>query len=151
MHYLEGMRKSLAVLIVGVFLFSAFSVAGNSISDTTNLIEDNSADMLVEIIEQGEVEVLGDEPLLQPRENTVADRTPNEYPNSGQLVKVAIATTNVKELATFLSDVEYNGLIGTNSNQAGMAVPILDVPIDCIAGISSLPSTIAVYEPNERV
>ncbi|MCK5397996.1 MAG: hypothetical protein KAJ33_07095, partial [Thermoplasmata archaeon] len=69
MHYLEGMRKSLAVLIVCVFLFSAFSVIGNNTSSTIDLIEESTVNISEDMVDQTGL-VVGSEPMLNPRENS---------------------------------------------------------------------------------
>jgi len=61
--------------------------------------------------------------------------------------KVIVATTNVAELADYLSDFDYDGIIGAGtSNRNGIAFPVLSVPPAAIAGIASLPGVMGVYD-----
>jgi len=90
-------------------------------------------------------------PIRSPEteERVLHDMLPNIDPtleadrNSKALQKVAIATTNVPELARLLEKYEYSGLVGT-SGGSGFALPVLEIPGLAIDDVASLPSTISV-------
>ncbi len=62
-------------------------------------------------------------------------------------VKVIVATTNIPELANYLSAYNYDGIIGSqSSDRKGVAFPVLGVPQSAIEGIAKLPSVLGVYD-----
>jgi hypothetical protein len=61
--------------------------------------------------------------------------------------KVIVATYDVAELAVYLSNFDYDGIIGAQpSNRKGVAFPVLSVPPSAIAGIAALPDVLGVYD-----
>ena len=105
---------------------------------------------------------MGDNVITQPSEGglSTGDIKPldneqgpdKQFSRKGKLIKVIIVTTDVTELATLLSDYEYNGLIGSNSsNSRGIAFPILEVPSNALAKISQLPNVLGVYDYKEEI
>ncbi|MDO9537858.1 MAG: Ig-like domain-containing protein, partial [Thermoplasmata archaeon] len=71
----------------------------------------------------------------------VINSKPNLY------LKVIVATNDVPELANYLSNYNYEGIIGTQtSSRNGVAFPVLSVPPSAIEGIAALPAVLGVYD-----
>ncbi|MBU4032618.1 MAG: hypothetical protein KKH79_08830 [Candidatus Thermoplasmatota archaeon] len=66
--------------------------------------------------------------------------------------KVIVATNDINELAFFLIDYDYNGLVGDSSTiSRGIAFPILEVPTYILADIEKLPSVLGIYDYEEPI
>ncbi|MBU4591328.1 MAG: Ig-like domain-containing protein [Candidatus Thermoplasmatota archaeon] len=73
--------------------------------------------------------------------------TTGSMPVKKAFTKIIVATTDVAELSRYLSDYDYDGIIGSQqSTRKGVAFPVLSVPQGAIEGIASLPSVLGVYD-----
>ncbi|MCK5037937.1 MAG: hypothetical protein KAS16_02450, partial [Thermoplasmata archaeon] len=140
-------KQYLSVGIVLLFVMSAFG----SIVNTGLFGDDMMADVLYEngsndgniLIDQD-----GNDGLAK-MDGSLQELVKN--PTKG-LTRVIIATTDPAEVATFLKDYEYRGLIGTRpiSNGLDLSTYTLEVPIDCLDKLTELSSVYGIYSHPEQ-
>ncbi|MCK4757416.1 MAG: S8 family serine peptidase, partial [Thermoplasmata archaeon] len=132
-------RKGLSVLIVMMMLFSSFMVMIPANMDGWNSdgVPDNILDGATE--ESGLADITsaadGQSPVNGPAKKAKG------------MMKVYVATNDVKELADFLSDYEFKGALGDKNNvRDEIAFLLLEIPIKALGTIMDLEGVIGVYE-----
>ena len=131
------MQKYLSLCIVGLFILSAFGAMGTVLSGEDNIPDIDSINSMED----------GDE-LLNDSDIDMLDESLREAVNGNikGLTKVIIATTNLGELADFLDDYEYRGLLGNKGIPDGTIKTVeLEVPINSLDAIAELPSVYGIY------
>ncbi|MFO7618656.1 MAG: hypothetical protein R6W91_03250 [Thermoplasmata archaeon] len=122
----------MSVCVVWLFVLSAFGAIGNTFFlGNGSALNDSDG-------------IAAEDPNMDKMDGATQDLVRN--PVKG-MTKVIVATTNVAELADFLSNYEYRGLLGNKAVSDGKTLTtlVLQVPVNCLEGISGLPSVYGVY------